>query len=260
MLRTGGGRLPHCPSSTGAVSRHRRRPRRGQGLLRRGLLWKSLQGKIPIRAGFGVGSLHRSWGPEATVPPPATGAPLRSPGHHRAPPSPRQLRPRWACGGDREPRGRRRPPAAAGPRGRLRPGPGPRRETDSPRASSRAREGARTGGAGAAPLTAPRTPHPDAALRLLLGLRDAGRHLLPLGVGSRAPNWTQMLNKRPVGLPLQRRPVRLRAPPPPLAACLCHPHREPRRGPRSLPPPTPAGRLRGAGAGGGPSTRPRSLT
>ncbi|XP_027482077.1 transmembrane 4 L6 family member 5 isoform X1 [Zalophus californianus] len=44
----------------------------------------------------------------------------------------------------------------------------------------------------------------DAALHLLLGLRGAGGHLLPLGIGSRPPNWTQMLNGPRVGLPLQR--------------------------------------------------------
>lgn len=47
-------------------------------------------------------------------------------------------------------------------------------------------------GAGCSPCTA----HPDAALHLLLGLRGAGGHLLPLGVGSRPPNWTQMLQNR----------------------------------------------------------------
>lgn len=57
-------------------------------------------------------------------------------------------------------------------------------------------------------LTAPCTPHPDAALGLLLGVRGAWCHLLPLGVWSRAPKWTQMFNERQVGLPLPRHRVR----------------------------------------------------
>jgi hypothetical protein len=41
----------------------------------------------------------------------------------------------------------------------------------------------------------PSTLGPDAALGLLLRLRDAWCHLLFLGVGNRAPSWTHLLNK-----------------------------------------------------------------
>lgn len=51
------------------------------------------------------------------------------------------------------------------------------------------------------------TPGLDASLCLLLCLWGAWRHLLPLSVRNRAPNRTQMLNKRPVGLSLPRNPV-----------------------------------------------------
>lgn len=46
--------------------------------------------------------------------------------------------------------------------------------------------------------------HVDAALSLLLSYRVAWRHLLPLGLGNRAPNWTTVLNERLLGLPLPR--------------------------------------------------------
>lgn len=50
-------------------------------------------------------------------------------------------------------------------------------------------------------------PRLDAALRLLLRLWGAWRHLLPVSGGSWAPNWTQMLNRQQVGLPLPRNRV-----------------------------------------------------
>lgn len=62
---------------------------------------------------------------------------------------------------------------------------------------------------GAALLTSPSTRHPDAALGLLVGVRRAWGPLLPLGIRIWAPNWTQMLNKHWLDLPLQRNCVRL---------------------------------------------------
>lgn len=55
----------------------------------------------------------------------------------------------------------------------------------------------------------PLTPRPDAALGLLLGVRVAWSHLLPLSIRNRAPKWTHLFEGRRLGLPFQRYRVRL---------------------------------------------------